>query len=447
MSRIFRGPSAKLLVFILIFNACSYNFWKNWGGHDNPMYSDADQYYSYLVAAFIKHDLSFNFEHGYWLMPAPNGKSAPKVSIGLAYLYAPSFFIAHVVATLTGAPTDRYSPPYGYGIYYGGILFVVWGLYMLRRVLLMYFTEAITTVTIASVYFGTNLFFYTLGWSLMPHGYLFTLFTLILYLTIKWHNGNQMKYMLWMGLIAGLAVLIRPTEIVLLLIPMLYGVRTFADLQKKLVLFWAYRVQILLAACMAVLPWIPQWAYWKIYTGNFFFYTYGEEGFYFFNPQFFNVLLSYRKGWLVYTPIMIFALLGFLFLRKRCPDHFWGIVLQFGITYYLVSSWWCWWWGGCFGLRALVQSYAFLALPMACFYQWAFSAQTWRKISIGVLVALMIAYNLYQTNRYKTNVIHWDSMSKKAFWYSIFKIHMSKEEGDKYELMLEHPDYSKKGDK
>jgi hypothetical protein len=324
---------------------------------------------------------------------------------------------------------------------------VVFGLYVLRRVLLFYFSETITTITLASVYFGTNLFFYTMGWSLMPHGYLFTIFALMMYLSIRWHEGNRLKYMLWMGLLAGLAVLIRPTEIVLLVIPFLYGVRSFDDLRKKLILFWAYRMQILLAACMAILPWIPQIVYWKIYTGVYFFYSYGEEGFYFFNPQFFNVLLSYRKGWFVYTPIMVFAVAGFLFLRRRCPDHFWGIVVQFGVTFYLISSWWCWWWGGCFGMRALVQSYAFLALPMACFYQWIFSSQLWKKIVFGLLVALMIAYNLYQTNRYNNNVIHWDSMTKKAFWYSFWKQHMSAEEGVEYEKMLEAPDYSKKGDK
>src|SRR5690349_18012744 len=114
----------------------------------------------------------------------------------------------------------------------------------------------------------------------------------------------------------------------MLVIPFFYQVRSLKDVGNKFVLLWNDRLQIVLAACVFMIPWIPQMIYWKYYTGTFLFYTYGEEGFYFFNPQLFNVLLSYRKGWLVYTPIMVFALIGFFFMKKKCPDQFWGVLIQ-----------------------------------------------------------------------------------------------------------------------
>ena len=44
--------------------------------------------------------------------------------------------------------------------------------------------------------------------------------------------------------------------------------------------------------------------YWKHIMGTFFFYSYDQEGFFFGNSHVLDGLLSYRKGWFIYTPIM-----------------------------------------------------------------------------------------------------------------------------------------------
>ena len=81
----------------LLFSSINYNTWKDfrWG---NPFYSDADQYYSYLVATIIKHDLTFHFPNSYWLFH-PKDIPVPKVSMGMAYMYSPFFLIGHWVAS------------------------------------------------------------------------------------------------------------------------------------------------------------------------------------------------------------------------------------------------------------------------------------------------------------------------------------------------------------
>lgn len=443
-NRHFSTSGKKLLLFIFIFNFTSYNLWRDWRGERHPFISDADQYYSYLVATVIHHDPGFNFPHAYWLTEAKNGARVPKVTMGLAYLMAPFFLIAHGVALLNGDMANGYSSPYAFGIYYSSILFVFLGLLYLRKILIRFFTEQVSTLTIASIYFGTNLMYYTLGWNTIAHPYLFTLFVFFLYFTIRWYETFNFRFMLLLGLVFGLSVLIRPTEIVIALIPFLYGVGKFSDLSARFQLLWKYRIQIVGAIIFFFIPWIPQMIYWKIYTDQFMFYSYGNEGFYYTNPQFFNVLFSYRKGWFVYTPIMIFSVIGFITLKKKCPDFFWGVFGVFFITLYLISAWWAWWWGGCFGMRALIQGYVFLSLPMASFY--SYMIENGKRAVLLSTIYVMIAYNIYQTYRYIATVIHWDSMSKEAFWWGIFKMKMTDQDKKEIQPLLEPPDYSKRGE-
>jgi len=48
-------------------------------------------------------------------------------------------------------------------------------------------------------------------------------------------------------------------------------------------------------------------------------------------------------------------------------------------------------------------------------------------------------HSLFETGQYTYGAIHWDSMSKKAYWYSFGKLHP---DGEFYKL-LKAPDYEK----
>lgn len=449
INRSSRSASRILLwiILILFVFSCKYNLWRDWRGADTPFTQDGDQYYSYVIAAFIQHDMSFSFPNNYWLTPVKsNGNKVARVSMGMAYLFTPPFLIAHVVAKVSGYPTTGYSAPYSFGNYYFGFLFVLFGLIYLRKILLMYFSEWVTLLTIVSVFIGTNLMYYTVGSNTMTHSYLFTLFVLLIYSTIKWYETNHLKYILSLGFVFGLIVIIRPTDIITGLFPLLYNIKSFNDLKARFYFFIKNRLRLLVGALIFFLPWIPQFLYWKYYTGSFLFYPFTNEGFYFSDPQLFNVLLSYRKGWLVYTPIMLFSLIGFFMMRKKGAPFFISTILIFIVTYYLVSSWWSWWWGGSFGMRALIQHYAFLAIPMACFYDRILEFKIWKKITLVSLIVLMSSYSVFQTIKYQNGVIHWDSMTKEAFWYGFFKTRfVSAEEWEIQSKLLSPPDYTKTG--
>ena len=87
--------------------------------------------------------------------------------------------------------------------------------------------------------------------------------------------------------------------------------------------------QLFIIIFFAFLVWIPQLLYWKTVTGNYLFYSYADEGFFFLNPQILKGLFSYRNGWLIYSPVMFFALLGIPFLYRYAKDFFLPVMLFF----------------------------------------------------------------------------------------------------------------------
>lgn len=427
--------SKRVLFFIIVFCAASYNLWRDWQGSRHPFISDVTVYYSYVKAVFIHHDLEFSAPNNYGIYPSPTGHGIPKMSMGLALVYTPFFLICHGAAKLAGQPIDGQSPYYAYGMYYAAMLFVFLGLFVLRRYLLHFYTERITSLTLICIFFGTNLFYYTVSFNLLTHSFLFTLNCLVLYYSYKWYQSHKTYYIYSIGFILGLSILIRPTGIFISLIPALWGCHTLADVRERLLFWYHKRWVIFITLLFAALPWVPQITFWKLYSGSYFYYSYGDEGFNFLKSNLVNVLFSFRKGWLLYTPIMSFSLIGFYFMHKQRSKLFLPLVIAFPVSAYVLSCWWCWSWGGSFSIRAFVEYYAFLAVPMASFFVYFIEQR--KSTILYVLTSLLVLFNLYQTFQYTRVVIHWDNMSKEAYWYSLGKFRYTDEERKHFNTLLE----------
>ena len=133
-------------------------------------------------------------------------------------------------------------------------------------------------------------------------------------------------------------------------------------------MFWRYKWHILIMIVMAVLVWVPQFLYWKEISGKWLLFSYGnDERFFWTQPEILKVLAGFRKGWLIYTPVMIFGMAGLFMLRKKVRE--WSIALPLTIilSVYIISSWWCWWYGGGFGMRPMIDFYGIMAFGLAAF--------------------------------------------------------------------------------
>ncbi len=438
---------SKIAIYIIIISSVFILFkYKYWQKENRVIVWDVISYYAYLPATFIYFDTSLDFIDHYkgkhkfifWPSIAPNGKKVIKTSLGLSILYFPFFLMGHLSALISGYDAGGFSAPYKFFLQFSSLFYLAIGLFYLRKVLLVFFSETATSLGILLTFFATNLMYYTAFEATMSHSYNFAMFAVFIYLTIKWYSLPTNKNTILLGLLSGLIVLTRPTNIIILLFFVFWDIKNPKQLKPRFNFLLKNTNKILLMAFMAFIVWLPQFLYWKMQTGSFIYFSYGDERFFFNDPQIINGLFSYRKGWLLYTPVMIFALFGILFLKKQASSFFLPVLLFTVFNIYIILSWWCWWYGGSYGLRAFVDSYAILIFPLVAIIDY-FYKRAKAKIFILTLSSILLFHGIFQTMQYYYGAIHWDSMTKDAYRESFGKLHPT----ENYWKMLNPPDYEK----
>ena len=427
---------AILLLFVLMVQA---RLWAPyWDTHNVQaiLTWDVMGYYIYLPAHFIYHDLGrmafvgdIMREYGptgsfYQAFPVPGGPEGAlvtKYTCGLALLWTPFFFFGHWAAGWLGYPQDGFSPPYQIAIAFGGILFALLGLGLLRRVLLRYFSDVVTSLVLVLLVLGSNYFQYSVFDAAMPHNYLFTGYALLLWLTIRWHQQPTRGGAFAIGLTLGLLVLIRPSEAVAAVLPVLWGVGSWAAGRAKLALLRARWPDVLLLALGGLLGVLPQLLYWHWATGHFLFYSYGDQHFSFLKPHLWSVLFSFRKGWLLYSPLLLLPLAGLAVLWRRHRGLAVPVLAFTVLNLWVVSAWDVWWYGGSIGQRAMVQSYAVLALPWGAAVAWLLGPErrpALRAVAVAAAV-LLVDLNLFQHWQYMRSIIHPEEMNRR-YYFAVF---------------------------
>ncbi|MGZ5243360.1 MAG: hypothetical protein ACXWDO_05780 [Bacteroidia bacterium] len=437
-----------LLALLVIFCAAVSSMQQQkarWQNHKVLVW-DVQEYYMYLPAAFIYNDLDFSYvdalpdslQERYWKGKSAIGKNIGRLSVGMAITYTPFFLLGHLTAHILDFPANGYSVPYQFFIFISGFVYSFIGYIFLLKVLLKYFSQIATALTLICISLGTNLFYYSTTEGPMSHAVLFCLFAMFLYYTICWYKNPSYKNIIFLFLAAGLAILIRPISIMLVIIFLLYKDDEKNTFGEKISFYLKYYKHFLLGFGILLLIALPQLVYWKMQSGQWIYYSYGNERFFFNDPKIIQGLFSYRKGWLLYTPVMILSLAGFYFLYKRSPKLFFPILIYFILHIYVIFSWWCWWYGGSFGMRAMIEVYAFLALPMAALWQFLWQKQK-TVFSAALIFAVACIYlNRRQTLQYRETIIHWDAMNKAYYWSVFNKLTWPDEQTLK---LLSPPDY------
>jgi hypothetical protein len=147
---------------------------------------------------------------------------------------------------------------------------------------------------------------------------------------------------------------------------------------------------------VAFLVFAPQIVIWKITTNKFWINPYSfvsEARFNFLSPQIGNVLFSWHRGLFVWSPILVFSVLGFWKMKGELKSYRWPIILSLLIHLYILSSWFYWWYGDAFGHRGFVDILGMLALPLACFF--GSLQKAWIKGLVAFLSTFFIALTFY----------------------------------------------------
>jgi len=420
-----------------------------WLRHDRVIEWDIKSYYAYLPATFIYKDLSLQFRKDniekfgdlIWPVETPTGKHAIVTTMGLSAMYAPFFGIAHIYCLSSDKYlADGYTMPYKFALVFSSLFYVIIALFYLRKILKKYFTEDIVTTVILSIGIGTNLLYYYSYEAAMSHAYSFSLITIFLYQIIRFYERPTLKQSFFIGLMSGFITLIRPTNILVLVVLFLWDIASVNDLKERIRFYLSKYHYVLLMIFAFILIWVPQFIYWYNVSGKIFYFSYGEIGgtFFFGNPQISNILVSYKKGWFVYTPIMLIAFIGLFALPKFKKGLFIPLLVFNLLNIYILASWWCWWFGGSFGQRAFIDSYGLMAIPLGAFLHVAKSRKITYYFSLA-LTGLLIVFNNFQIQQYTRQAIHYWWMNKDAYWETFLKLYPT----EKYYQLIRIPDYEK----
>lgn len=418
----------KASIFFLMLAAglvfLSFNF--NIKRQHAIIHADAEGYYMYLPAVFIYN--------GFEALPVEttsqfprmedSGKVFTRYTYGVALLELPFFLGAHVLAVLSGANADGYAPIYASGIMMSGVFYAWLGLLFLFREIKSRYDVWTGIFTVVCLLFGTNLYYYTIGAPGMSHVYSFFLFAMTLFLTGKYYVKPTVRLALCIGFIAGLSVLIRPTNILIGLLILGYDVYDADTLRKRILLLKNNIFHIFLMALCAAVLLMPQMAYWQYIADQWFMYSYGNQTFSNWNqPKIIEVLFDVQNGWLVYSPMAFIALIGLVFASMKKTMTAPAIWLILILSIYAFASWWSWCFCAAFGGRSFVELYALLALPLAFFLNKITSWNALVKAGIIFLLCVLIFYNLKLSYAYNGlwEGPDWTWQSLKAVLLPIFE--------------------------
>jgi hypothetical protein len=417
-----------------------------WGGSrwNGFFLSDANGYYAYLPATFIYHDWNFSFVdtiHKKYFSSHENfdfrlqqkSSAIDKWYCGTAISIMPFFLIGHALSHFSEESSDGYTFWYALTINIASIIYCFIGLLALQKILSHYFSrDSMIAMVLALILFSTNLFYYSTSEPLMSHVYSFAFINLFVLSIINFLGERKKKFIYFSAFFLGMIVLIRPVNgLIVLIVPFIAGSKTvFTQVLRNLI---KSRKAVLVSLILFISILFIQLIFYKLETGKFFVYSYGNEKMDLLRPHLFDFLLSYRKGLFVYLPLILFSLLGLVFLYKESKWQFYSILIFIFLLLYLFSSWWNWWYGGSFGTRPIIEYLFVFAILLGYAFENLIGINKNVFVTLCFLCLILCQIQTYQ---YRYYFIHWDQMNKERYWKVFMRVDLiAKKENPNADLL------------
>ena len=384
---------------------------------------DGYGYYMYLPAFFengsldIQKEWAEKLQHSYCsndliiyqLQPVENSKFVNIYHMGLAFVQLPSYFIADQFAAFLGYNQDGFSKPYHIAYLLNTLLFILLGILYLRKLLLLFFDEWISGMVMLILYFCSNIYPTFIDAYQLTHLYLFTFNALLLFHFFKFVKTEQKRYIIYSALFFGITCFIRPSQAIWGIIPLIILWKKFGFTKKMIGLVAFFPLA-------AILLNIPHLVYWKTIGGQLLLMNLHTEDIVLTDPNFWNFLFSYRKGWLLYTPIFLLIIPGFIYLYRNNKNIFWALLSFVIIDIYVLCSWECWWYAASYSSRVMIDSYPLLAIIIG-FAILGIHRNKILKVAATIFVISCLILNSIQIIQLKKYYLHVERMSKQHYWY------------------------------
>lgn len=374
----------------LVATLVSYLFiWKN--NSVNYVGGDAEYYYYYLRSTFI--DSKF-INYG-WLTDSNGMHHHP---VGLSILLLPFFLLAFFYASICDYPLDGVSQPFQLMILIAALTYVSIGFIYLKKLFkLNYISDINTALIILFVFFGTNLFHYTIAESGMSHAYSFCFVSMFLYFSNQLVKTISTKYFYYSAITFAIILLLRPNNIFILFTIVFWFKNKnelklfFSNVFKSKAFYWSFGVFMLLFSFQLIT--------WLIKENTLFSNRYAGFGFHWLKPHFFQMLFGFDSGFFIYTPICFIFMLGLIPLYKQNRFAFSAFVIFFFILFYFLSAYSAYTYFDGLGIRVLIDFYPLFALLGA---KWLMSINNF-QFTVTMLLSVFFTYlsmvYFYQENK------------------------------------------------
>ncbi|MES2703825.1 MAG: glycosyltransferase family 39 protein [Bacteroidota bacterium] len=371
--------------------------------------------------------------------PTPKGYVLNQYTYGVALLETPFFFLAHAYEKARGLPANGYSWTYQYALKLCTLFYTFLGLLLVYKILRRYYTPTDSLLGVVLLFLGTNLFWFTLHQVGMAHNLLFLEYAALIYFTIRLHERPGALLFAAVGFVAGLITITRPTDIICLLIPLLYNLYDKPSLRAKLQMLKDHWPKIILGAATFVLPVIPQMLYWKMLSGSYVYYSYGEQQFFWNSPKIIEGLFYPTNGWLAYSPLMIFSIVG-IFLYRRIKTWAWCLWILFPAYVYIIYSWYCYNYINGLGSRPMIHLYPLLAIPLTAFIAMLRERAMWLKVTGGAVIVLLTAVSLSYCIQQAKGLLNTPDSNIVFNMQTLFKMRLLYNDMVTYDIATVQPD-------
>jgi|GEM_PF-1817135 hypothetical protein len=293
---------------------------------------------------------------------------------------------------------------------------LVTGLGFMRKNLQFYFQDKIVTITLVLLAFATNLFFIGVFSNIHQPLLLFTFYSVLVYLTIRWHLKPSLLIAVFLGVITGLIIMVHPIGYSAVLIPVLWNISDKTSWKEKIRLIRDKWSHFIVFISLSVLINIIALLTLDVRPGEIPFLDITLPGLFTFGSRYFwNDLFSFDHGLFIYSPVFILAVIGFYFFAEKNRPIFYPVFI---ICIFDLLGETCWSVLGetpVFGQIAFIPVYALLIFPIASFIGFIFSGKLFSRITVTVVMTAFIILNIFQTWQFNAGLILHSGMTMSIY--------------------------------
>ncbi len=383
ITKLLNNPKIHLKIFLVILAGCIFLLLGRLYMTGSAIGGDAVHYYISLRSIVIDRDLNFDNEYEYFYnqrsvftgnrkvpyIPDKNPVTArlpAKYPIGNAIFLIPPYLLTHI-SLLTLHKLGINVATNGYGVLYqasaaiGSLIYAFLGLLLIYNLGKKIFEPKVAFPGTLFIWLATPLIYYMTMEPLSSQPISFFSVSAFIYLWYSTRKNRKFHHWIMLGIVGGLMSMVRYQDALFLLIPIIDSFKKLSGNISRTLVF-IFFAGLGLSVQFAV----NNYLYGSLFHAS----VYGDMSFPFLtSPKILYTLFSLERGLFVWSPILIFAVIGLYWFRKSFKFIGSLLVLSVFLQVYLISSWVDPGQGDSFGNRILINSNSIFALGLMQFIE------------------------------------------------------------------------------